>query len=85
MQCSELGRSNPQILADMLHLCKSPQAKTRIMQKTNISYACLQNNHIELKELKLIKLRPDTTKYAITQRGSDFLQKWKKIQELSVP
>jgi predicted transcriptional regulator len=84
MQRSELRRSKLQILADILRLCKSLQAKTRIMQKTNISYTCLQNNFIELKKLRLIELRPETTKYAITQRGFDFLKKWKKIQELLV-
>jgi predicted transcriptional regulator len=62
-----------------------PQAKTRIMQKTNTSYNSLQNHLLKLKELGLIDLQSGTSKYAITQRGLGFLEKWVELQELLTP
>ena len=85
MQGSELRRGKLQILADILYLCRSPQAKTRIMQKTNTSYVSLQKHLMELRKLSLVELQPETSKYAITQRGFVFLEKWKKLEELLVP
>jgi len=85
MQSSELRRDKLQILADILHLCRSPQAKTCIMQKTNTSYVSLQRHLMELRKLSLVELQPETSKYAITQRGFVFLEKWKKLEELLVP
>ena len=35
---SELRRDKVQIIIEILQLCMSPQLKTRVMQKTNISY-----------------------------------------------
>jgi predicted transcriptional regulator len=85
MQSKELKRSKLQILSEILHLRRSPQAKTRIMQKTNTSYRSLQNHLVELKKLRLIEFQSDSSKYAVTKKGLDFLEKWMKLQEILAP
>jgi predicted transcriptional regulator len=55
------------------------------MQKTNTAYNSLQNHLLKLKELGLIDLQSGTSKYAITQRGLDFLEKLTELQELLTP
>jgi predicted transcriptional regulator len=55
------------------------------MQKTNTAYNSLQSHLLKLEELGFISVQSGTSKYAITQRGKDFHQKWMELQELLMP
>ena len=85
MQAYTIKRSRLQILTEILHFAKSPRAKTRLMQKANLSYYNLQDCLLQLQELDLIEFHPNTAEYATNEKGLNFLAKWSQLQELLTP
>jgi len=75
-------RNSLEIMAEILSLCGKPQTKTRVMYKTNLSWRMLQKNLSELQSLGLIEVHNSLTKYATTQKGLKFLEKWRELVEL---
>jgi predicted transcriptional regulator len=75
-------RDRLQIFAEILELCRKPQAKTQVMHKANLSYTILQDCLMQLQKRKLLEVHQSKTKYLTTEKGREFLQKWTALQQL---
>jgi len=75
-------RNNLEIIAEILNLCKQPQNKTRVMYGTNSSYKMLQRYLSELQSLGFLEVHHSPIKYMTNQKGLNFLEKWKELEEL---
>lgn len=80
-----LRRSRLEISAEILQACKCPIAKTRLMQKLNLSYNTMQSCLAQLAELGLIEMQPDTLEYVVSRRGLAYLVQWKQLQAFLKP
>jgi predicted transcriptional regulator len=77
-----MKRSNPEIMAEILNLCRKPQCRTRIMYKTSLSWEMLQRYLTQLQSRGLLEIHHSQTKYATTQKGLKFVEKWKELEEI---
>ena len=75
-------RDRLEITAEILNLCKQPQIKTKVMYETNLSYKMLQRYLSELQSLGFLEVHHSLTKYLTTQKGLNFLEKWRELEEL---
>jgi len=75
-------RSQFEILAEVLELCRKPTTKTRIMYKINMSYSVMQKFIEHLQKLELLKLANDAKKYVTTEKGLEFVRKYDGLQDL---
>ena len=79
----EMGkRDRLEIIAAILDLCSNPRTKTRVMYGTNLSWKMLQQYLAHMQSQGLLEVKDDSSKYVTTDRGQDFLEKWKELQEL---
>jgi predicted transcriptional regulator len=85
MQSDRSRRGRLKIFAEILNFCQESQVKTRIMYKTNISYKALQKCLLELIGFELLEMHHCVERYATTEKGHEFLSKWKALQELLQP
>jgi len=72
-------------MAEILNQCKQPQTKTRVMYKTNLSTRMLKEYLTFLQSTGLLEIHHSKTKYAATQKGLIFVEKWKELAELISP
>ena len=75
-------RAHIEIIAEILNLCRKPTAVTRIMHKTNTSYAAMQQFLTQLQKAKLLKLDNDTKEYETTEKGLEYIKRYSTLQEL---
>ena len=75
-------RTNLEITAEILSLCKKPQTKTHVMYSTNISWQMTQKYLSQLQSRGLLKVHHSVTKYATTKKGLKFVEKWRELVEL---
>ena len=75
-------RDRVEIIAEILDLCLEPRSKTRVMYGTNLSWKMLQNYLSHLQERGLLETQNNSTKYLTTERGRDFVEKWKELKAL---
>jgi len=75
-------RNGLEIMAEILNFCEKPQNKTKVMYKTNLSWRMLQKYISQLQSLGLLEVHHSLTKYATTQKGLKFVEKWKELAEL---
>ena len=75
-------RDRVEIIAEILGLCLEPRSKTRVMYGTNLSWKMLQNYLSSLQERGLLEAQNNSTKYLTTERGRDFVEKWKELKAL---
>ena len=75
-------RDRLEIIAAILDLCSKPRSKTRVMYGTNLSWKMLQQYLAHMQSQGLLEVKDDSSKYVTTDRGQDFLEKWKELQEL---
>ncbi len=75
-------RDRLEIIAAILDLCLKPRSKTRVMYGTNLSWKMLQQYLSQMQSQGLLEVSNNSTKYVTTNRGHDFLEKWKELQEL---
>jgi predicted transcriptional regulator len=75
-------RISLEIMVDILSLCKRPQTKTKVMYGTNLSWLMLQKYLSQLESLGLLEVHHSLTKYATTEKGLKFVEKWKELIEL---
>ena len=75
-------RDRVEIMADILGLCSEPKTKTHVMYGTNLSWKMLQHYLSELQSLELLEVHNNSTRYVTTNRGLDFVKKWKELQKL---
>ena len=69
-------------MAEILGLCSEPRTKTHVMYGTNLSWKMLQYYLSELQSLELLEVHNNSTKYVVTMRGREFVEKWKELQQL---
>ncbi len=75
-------RSSLEIMAEIMSLCKKPQIKTKVMYKTNLSWRMLREYLSQLQSLGLLEeVRQSPIKYATTQKGLEFIDKWRELVE----
>jgi len=75
-------RTNLEITAEILNFCKQPQTKTHVMYSTNLSWQMLQKYLSQLQSLGLLEVHHSVTKYATTEKGLKFVEKWRELLEL---
>jgi len=75
-------RNRLEIMAEILRLCSEPKTKTHVMYGTNLSWKMLQHYLSELQARELLEVRDNLTKYVISKKGLDFVEKWKELKEL---
>jgi predicted transcriptional regulator len=77
-------RSRMQLFAEILSLCQKPRTKTRVMYRTNLSYTLVNDLLEQLQKSSLIEVHYRKERYATTEKGLAFLQKWTELQQLMV-
>lgn len=78
-------RISLEIMAEILRLCIQAQSKTQVMYRTNLSWEMLQKYLSRLQSLAFLEeAHHSLTKYATTQKGLKFLEKWREIGEFLV-
>ena len=75
-------RTNLEIAAEILSFCRKPRTKTHVMYNTNLSWQMLQKYLSQLQSLGLLEVHHSVTKYATTQKGVKFVEKWRELVEL---
>ena len=75
-------RDRVEIMAEILGLCSEPRTKTHVMYGTNLSWKMLQYYLSELQSLELLEVKDNSTRYVVTKRGREFVEKWKDLQQL---
>jgi len=80
-----LHRGHLQIFAEILNFCQEPQVKTHVMYKTNISFTMLQKCLPQLLGFELLEMQRSAARYSTTEKGYEFLCKWKALQTLLQP
>ena len=75
-------RDRVEIMAEILCLCSKPKTKTRVMYGTNLSWKMLQHYLSHMQSQGLLEAQDNSTKYVTTERGRDFVEKWKELKEL---
>ena len=81
----ESRRNHLQVLSDILELCRTPQAKTRILRNTNTSFKLLVSYLLQLQTSDLLELQPKTKKYFTTKEGQKFIEAWIKLKTILYP
>jgi predicted transcriptional regulator len=71
-------RNETEIMAEILSLCRHPQKKTRIMYQTNLSWKIAKEYLETLLSKELLQVHHSEIRYATTQKGLDFLEKWEQ-------
>ncbi len=79
MSDSSSKRTQLEVLADILELCRKPTAKTKIMYKTNLSYQVMQKSVNQLLKLKLLIFDPKAKKFQASPKGLEFLQRYSAL------
>jgi predicted transcriptional regulator len=77
-------RTSPEIIAEILSLCRSPQRKTRLQYAVNLSWRMLNQYLDQMQSLGLLEIHHSSVKYLATQKGRKFLEKWKEIAEITM-
>lgn len=75
-------RDRVEIMAEILGLCSKPKTKTRVMYGTNLSWKMLKHYIGYMEEHGLLEEQENSTKFVTTERGKDFVEKWKELKEL---
>ncbi len=72
-------RTELQIMVDMLNFCKQPKSKTNVMYHSNLSWKQSKKYLSELTAKKLLQVHHSPIKYATTQKGMTFVQKYNNL------
>jgi predicted transcriptional regulator len=72
-------------MAEILDLCIEPQSKTHVMYKINLSWQMLQKYLAHLQSLGFLEIHSSSRKYTTTQKGLQFVSKWKDVIDLLLP
>lgn len=75
-------RNRLEIMAEIVTLCKEPQIRTKVMYKTNLSWQMLVRYLSQMQSMGLLKVHHSPTRYATTQKGLEFLKKWRELTKL---
>ena len=75
-------RDKMEIMAEILGLCFKPKTKTKVMYGTNLSWKMLKYYIGFMQERGLLEEQESSTQFVTTDRGKDFVKKWKELQKL---
>jgi predicted transcriptional regulator len=77
-------RDRLHIIAEILTITKDGSLKTQIMYKANLSFAQLNEYLTFLEKIELISLNKENNKtvYKTTEKGHNYLEKYKDISEI---
>jgi len=75
-------RNGFEIMAEILNFCEKPQNKTKVMYRTNLSWRMLQKYLSQLQSLEFLEVHHSSVKYVTTQKGLEFVEKWRELAEL---
>jgi predicted transcriptional regulator len=75
-------RISLEIMAEILSLCKQPQVKTKVMYGVNLSWLMVEKYLSQLQSMGLLEVHRSLTRYATTQKGLKFVEKWSELVEL---
>jgi predicted transcriptional regulator len=75
-------RDRVEIMAEILGLCAKPKTKTRVMYGTNLSWKMLKHYICYMQEHGLLEEQETSTKFVTTERGKEFVAKWKELKKL---
>jgi len=78
-------RTDLEIVAEILALCLKPQCKTRVMQRSNLSWKLADEYLSSLQKRGLLNVHHSTIRYVTSPKGLAFLEKWAKLKELLPP
>ena len=81
MKSSRGKRNCYDIYADILKCCLKENAPTEVMKKINLSYASTKKYLASLIDLQFIK---KDSKYVITSKGQEFLEKYNALSDLLI-
>ncbi len=69
-------------MAEIVDACRQPIAKTRVLYRTNVTWRMGSDYLSFLQSRGLLEIHHSRTKYAATQKGFQFVEKWREITEL---
>ncbi len=69
-------------MAEILSLCREPQAKTHVMYRTNLSWKMVNDYLSFLQSNGLLEVHHSRAKYSTTSKGLIFVEKWSELAEL---
>jgi predicted transcriptional regulator len=75
-------RTDLEIIAEILANCKQPRPKTHVMYMTNLSWQMVSKYLARLQILGFLGVHHSKTKYATTEKGLEFLNRWNSLIEL---
>jgi predicted transcriptional regulator len=76
-------RNSLEIMAEILSLCRQPQAKTGVMHRANLSWRILNDYVCQLESMGFLEIvHHSSAKYVTTRNGLKFLEKWRTLVEL---
>jgi predicted transcriptional regulator len=78
-------RTQIEIVAEILDLCKQPTAKTQVMYKTNMAYAKVLKLLEHLQELQMLKSDKNSKKYETTEKGREYVKKYYELEKILRP
>ena len=73
-------RTGLEIISDILKFCSEPRSPTKIMYQTNLSHEALKACLAKLCSLGL--LSQNSTKYATTEKGRQFVLSFEDIEDV---
>jgi predicted transcriptional regulator len=77
-----MRRNRLEIMVEILDLCRSPRNKTRIMYQANLSWKLVQEYLSELKSRSLLEIHNSPFRYATTEKGLRFVERWKNLDSM---
>lgn len=75
-------RTNLEITAEILDLCSRPLTRTQVMYKANLSWKLSQKYLSKLESQGLLEVHHSRVRYVTTQKGLEFVEKWRLLEEL---
>jgi predicted transcriptional regulator len=75
-------RDSLEIIAQILSLCREPRVKTQVMYGANLSWRMMGKYLSLLRSTELLEIHHSPTKYLTTQKGREFLKRWKELTKL---
>ena len=77
-----MKRSQIEIFAEILEICKQPATKYKVLRKVYLLW-CIGNNYISsMMSAGLLNNKSSVSSYLTTAKGHVFLEKWNELDRL---
>ncbi len=74
-----------QIYSEVLESCEQPASRFHVMRASYTSFGAILGYLVELQRLGFVKAVDDGRRYVITERGQEFLERWRELLKLLCP